>query len=99
MMINELDLRSPSFLIDGVQDALARSKALVSAAVVLMMNNDGMDFVTGDNSFKYDRLIYQLEAIEMLIDKYQELFSDVEIKLMRLEFTEKSAAPDLANAA
>jgi len=88
MMPNTIDLRSPTYLIDYVQDALARSKALVSAAVVLAMNNDGIDFVKNENSFQYDRLIYQLEAIEMLLDKYQVMFSDAETNLRGVQFTQ-----------
>lgn len=99
MTHNVIDLRSPIFLLDSVQDVLARSKALVNTATKLAIQQGEGKHLSRLEAFEIDRMIYQLEAIEMLIEKYQDLFSDAEHQLMRLEFAEKKTQPDLASAA
>lgn len=42
--------------------------------------------MNGVDGFTLDRLVYQLEAVEMLLDKYQELFLDAEMQIRQIKF-------------
>lgn len=97
MKENIIDCKNPISIVDNALEVLSRSRALVSTAVVLVMSEEYCPNKGNFDGFKYDRLIYQLEAVEMLLEKYQDQFFEVEKQLNSLKhaghLSEKTLAP------
>lgn len=94
-----IDFNNACDIVDNAQEAFSRSKALISAAIILVQHDGGCQFMNGVDGFTLDRLVYQLEAVEMLLDKYQELFLDAEMQIRKIKFGSGAPESSMVSAA
>lgn len=81
MKKNNIDFNSPISIVDNALEALSRSRALVNTSIVLVMSEEYSPNKANFDGFRLDRLVYQLEAVEMLLENYMDQFYEVERQL------------------